>query len=89
MTAYDRHKLLINEYLLTCPGATELLKRDKSKDKTDSDVVRENHRFLWDNVDETTLTWEQQMAKKYYEKVVKIYVNILRFTYDGEAGFRL
>ena len=29
LTAYDRHKLLINQYLLYHPGATELLKRDR------------------------------------------------------------
>ena len=72
LNAYDRHKILINEYLLTHPGATKILGRDTSKDKTDIDVVRENHRFLWDDVDVNKLTWEQRMAKKYYEKVVKI-----------------
>ena len=70
LTAYDRHKILINEYLLNYPGSTELLKRDTSKDQTDLDVIKENHRFLWNNVDDNTLTWEQRMAKKYYEKVV-------------------
>ena len=29
LTAYDRHKLLINEYFLSFPGATKLLQRDK------------------------------------------------------------
>merc|ERR550517_707464 len=29
LTAYDRHKLLINEYFLSFPGATRLLKRDQ------------------------------------------------------------
>ena len=72
LTAYDRHKLLVNEYLLNYSGATELLKRDTSKDKSDIDVIRENHRFLWDEVDETNLTWDQQLAKKYYEKVKKL-----------------
>lgn len=73
LTAYDRHKLLINEYLLNCPGATVLLKRDTSKDKSDIDVIRENHRFLWDNVDESKLTWDEQLAKKYYEKLYHEY----------------
>ena len=69
LTAYDRHKLLVNEYLLNYPGATKLLQRDTSKDKNDLDVIKENHRFLWDNVDNSELTWEQQLAKNYYDKV--------------------
>ena len=50
----------------------DLLFWDTSKDKSDIDVIRENHRFLWDEVDETKLTWDQQLAKKYYEKVRKL-----------------
>ena len=69
LNAYDRHKILVNEYLLNYPGATKLLKRDTSKDKTDLDVVKQNHRFLWDDTDESILSWEQRLAKKYYEKV--------------------
>jgi hypothetical protein len=29
LTAYDRHKLLINEYYLSIPGGADILKRDK------------------------------------------------------------
>ena len=77
MTAYDRHKLLVNEYLLNYPGATKLLQRDTSKDKNDLDVIKENHRFLWDNVDNSELTWEQQLAKNYYDKVNYKFIMIL------------
>ena len=77
MTAYDRHKLLVNEYLLNYPGATKLLQRDTSKDKNDLDVIKENHRFLWDNVDNSELTWEQQLAKNYYDKVKYKFIMIL------------
>jgi protein FRA10AC1 len=45
LNAYDRHKMLVNEYLLCYAGATDtVLKRDTSKDKTDMDVIRENHK---------------------------------------------
>ena len=45
LNAYDRHKMLVNEYLLSYAGASEkVLKRDTSKDKTDLDVIRENHK---------------------------------------------
>ncbi|XP_050067696.1 protein FRA10AC1 [Anopheles maculipalpis] len=71
LNPYELHKHLINEYMLTKPGATKLLQRDTSRDKTDHDVVRENHRFLWD--DETVDSWEKQLAKKYYDKLFKEY----------------
>ncbi|XP_035893222.1 protein FRA10AC1 homolog isoform X2 [Anopheles stephensi] len=71
LNPYELHKHLINEYMLTKPGATKLLQRDTSRDKTDHDVVRENHRFLWD--EETVDSWEKQLAKKYYDKLFKEY----------------
>lgn len=40
--------------------------------KTDLDVIRENHRFLWDDDDEPT-DWEQRLAKKYYSKLFREY----------------
>ncbi|RXN12082.1 FRA10AC1 [Labeo rohita] len=46
---------------------------DRSKDKTDLDVVRENHRFLWREEDEEDMTWEKELAKKYYDKLFKEY----------------
>jgi len=73
MNAYDRHKMLINEYFLYYEGATKRFGRDDSKDKTDYDIVKQNHRFLWDDVNIEDLSWEQKMAKKYYEKLFKEY----------------
>merc|ERR1712223_1906355 len=40
LNAYDRHKLLINEYFLYYPGSTKNFERDKTRDKTDYDVVK-------------------------------------------------
>lgn len=72
MTPYQIHKKLINEYLLKRPGDTKKLhKRDASKDKTDADVIRENHRFLWDGFEADT--WEKRCAKRYYDKLYKVY----------------
>lgn len=73
LNAYDRHKQLVNNYLLTAPGATNRLGRDTSKDRRDIDVVRQHHRFLWDDVDEKTLTWEQALAKRYFDRLFKEY----------------
>ncbi|KAK3925078.1 Protein FRA10AC1-like protein [Frankliniella fusca] len=72
MAPYDLHKRLINDYFLCRKGATSLLQRDTSRDKTDYDVLRENHRFLWDAEDHPD-TWEAQLAKKYHDKLFKEY----------------
>ncbi|XP_037792492.1 protein FRA10AC1 homolog [Penaeus monodon] len=72
LTAYERHKMLINEYILYHPGSTSALQRDTSKDKRDIDVIRENHQFLWDASDAPD-TWERQLAKKYFDKLFKEY----------------
>lgn len=73
LNPYDLHKRLINEYVLKRAGDTALLGvRDASGDKTDADVLREHHRFLWDE-HETAGTWEQQLARKYYDKLFKEY----------------
>lgn len=71
LNPYDLHKRLINDYILKKPGDTKLLQRDTSKDRTDYDVIRENHRFLWD--DDVPDSWEQQLAKRYYDKLFKEY----------------
>ncbi|XP_077497368.1 protein FRA10AC1 homolog [Amblyomma americanum] len=74
LDAYTRHKKLINDYLLCYSGATSKLKRDTSRDRTDLDIIRENHQFLWDESDdEEPPTWEKQLAKRYYDKLFKEY----------------
>lgn len=72
MAPYELHKRLINDYLLCRKGATSLLERDTSRDRTDYDVIRENHKFLWEEEDNPD-TWEAQLAKKYYDKLFKEY----------------
>lgn len=72
LNPYQMHQKLINDYILKRPGDTKkLCMRDTSKDKTDVDVIRENHQFLWsdDDVD----SWEKQLAKLYYDKLFKEY----------------
>lgn len=73
MNPYDYHKYLINEYVLKRPGDTKKLRElDKSKWKTDKDVIYENMKFIW-NEDEMPATWEEKLAKKYYDKLFKEY----------------
>ncbi|GIY06377.1 protein FRA10AC1 homolog [Caerostris extrusa] len=72
LDAYTRHKKLINDYVLCYEGATAKLKRNTSNYKTDQDIIRENHRFLWEEKDEAH-TWGEQLAKKYYDRLFKEY----------------
>lgn len=72
LNPYQVHQKLINEYILKKPGDTsKLYVRDSSQDKTDLDVIRENHRFLWN--DDDVDSWEKQLAKRYYDKLFKEY----------------
>ncbi|XP_018008245.1 protein FRA10AC1 homolog isoform X3 [Hyalella azteca] len=72
LTAYDRHKILVNQYLLYHPGATTQLQRDSSRDVRDMDVVRAHHQFLWEAGDDTS-SWQKALAKKYFDKLFKEY----------------
>lgn len=73
LDAYSRHKLYINNYLRYYGGTLEDFKRDRSNDKTDCDVLREQHRFVWTDGDEAESSWEKRLAKKYYDKLFKEY----------------
>nr|CAG4646675.1 EOG090X0H59 [Macrothrix elegans] len=88
LTAYDRHKMLINQYYMSVPGRAGLFKRDSSKDKRDLDVIRENHQFLWEESDVVD-TWGKQLAKKYYDKLFKEYcICDLRRYKENKVGLR-
>uniref|UniRef100_A0A8C4N784 FRA10A associated CGG repeat 1 n=2 Tax=Eptatretus burgeri TaxID=7764 RepID=A0A8C4N784_EPTBU len=73
MDAYSRHKKFVRDYLLYYGGKMEDFQRSTQKDKSELDVVRENHRFLWSADDEKDMTWEKTLAKKYYDKLFKEY----------------
>jgi protein FRA10AC1 len=90
LNPYQLHTHLINEYILTKPGSTKQLERDQSKDKHDIDVIRENHRFLWEDQASTAeVTWEQQLAKKYYDKLFKEYTicDLIRYKENKVISF--
>ncbi|VIO94677.1 Uncharacterized protein BM_BM2085 [Brugia malayi] len=76
LDVYTRHKELINQYYLCYPGATARLQRDTSRDRTDYDVLKDNHRFLWDDdelMKAAEKSWEARLAKRYYDKLFKEY----------------
>nr|CAG4645220.1 EOG090X0H59 [Leptodora kindtii] len=88
LTAYDRHKMLMNEYFFSIPGSANLLQRDRSKDRRDIDIIRENHKFLWEESD-TVDTWGKQIARKYYDKLFKEYcvADLSRYK-ENKVGIR-
>ncbi|XP_066549739.1 protein FRA10AC1 [Amia ocellicauda] len=89
MSAFDRHKKMVSDYILFYGGKTEDFKRSTKNDKTDLDVVRENHRFLWRDEDEEEMTWEKELAKRYYDKLFKEYciADLSRYK-ENKFGFR-
>ena len=78
LNGYDRHKQLVNNYLMYYGGRNADFTRDASSDKRDIDVIRENHQFLWDededgDDEEGSRSWERNLAKKYWDKLYKEY----------------
>ncbi|KAM6183343.1 protein FRA10AC1 isoform 2-T2 [Erethizon dorsatum] len=89
MDAYQRHTKFVNDYILYYGGKKEDFRRLGENDKTDLDVIRENHRFLWNEEDEMEMTWEKRLAKKYYDKLFKEYciADLSRYK-ENKFGFR-
>ncbi|XP_078202194.1 protein FRA10AC1 isoform X6 [Callithrix jacchus] len=89
MDAYQRHTKFVNDYILYYGGKKEDFRRLGENDKTDLDVIRENHRFLWNEEDEMDMTWEKRLAKKYYDKLFKEYcIADLSKYKENKFGFR-
>lgn len=89
LDAFERHKKFVSDYILYYGGQMADFKRSATKDKTDYDVLRENHRFLWKEEDEEDMTWEKELAKKYYDKLFKEYciADLSRYK-ENKFGFR-
>uniref|UniRef100_A0A3P9LA76 FRA10A associated CGG repeat 1 n=1 Tax=Oryzias latipes TaxID=8090 RepID=A0A3P9LA76_ORYLA len=89
LNAFERHKKFVGDYILYYGGQLADFKRSGVKDKTDLDVLRENHRFLWRDEDEEDMTWEKELAKKYYDKLFKEYciADLSRYK-ENKFGFR-
>ncbi|KAK2820405.1 hypothetical protein Q5P01_023364 [Channa striata] len=89
LNAFERHKKFVGDYILYYGGQMADFKRSATKDKNDLDVLRENHRFLWRDEDEEDMTWEKELAKKYYDKLFKEYciADLSRYK-ENKFGFR-
>uniref|UniRef100_A0A8C5M7Q6 FRA10A associated CGG repeat 1 n=1 Tax=Leptobrachium leishanense TaxID=445787 RepID=A0A8C5M7Q6_9ANUR len=89
MDAFARHQKYVNDYILYYGGKLQEFQRSRANDKTDLDVIKENHRFLWPEDDEEDMTWEKRLAKKYYDKLFKEYciADLSRYK-ENKFGFR-
>ncbi|KAF9984856.1 hypothetical protein BGZ75_003580 [Mortierella antarctica] len=88
LDAWTRHQRLIDSYVKYRrePGTES---REEIPAKTELDILHENHRFLRSEEDDQELTWEQRVAKKYYDKLFKEYALAeLKYYKEGRVAMR-
>ncbi|CAG8630082.1 149_t:CDS:2 [Ambispora gerdemannii] len=91
LDAFARHKKFINDYVRFYGGKRrEATTLDSTETKTEFDILKENHKFLRSEAeDEQELTWEQRVAKKYYDKLFKEYCIVeLKYYKEGKIALR-
>merc|ERR1712048_191990 len=86
--AMQQHQRLVQNYLRYYGGKIEDLKPDTSHYRTDLDVVRDNHRFIWDSDEDleddiessknnskksSKQKWEERVSKHYWDRLNKEY----------------
>lgn len=84
--AYTRHKQLIHAYLSFYRG---IKPNNIPEDyRTERDVIKDNHKFVRSNSEETD-SWEQRVAKKYYDTLFKEYaICELKYYKEGKIALR-
>lgn len=96
MNAWERHKHFLHHYTLAYGDRDgSLSQQARQPARTDFDSVREEHRFLWDNVDgrrapaADSLSWEQRLAKRYHDQLFKEFAlaDMSRYR-EGAVGLR-
>jgi protein FRA10AC1 len=72
VSAYDRHKQYINDYVLWYGDGSRYIGARQGVQRNDFDVLEEEHRFVWDEDEQRSeMTDEQRFAFKYYKKMFK------------------
>ena len=70
MNTFDRHKRLVHDYITYYGGTLpDPLAAMQAPQKTDLDVLRENHRFIRSEADDAEgASWEVRLAKRYHSR---------------------
>ncbi|RKP05225.1 folate-sensitive fragile site protein Fra10Ac1-domain-containing protein, partial [Thamnocephalis sphaerospora] len=86
---YARHLKYVRDYQLVYGKKAEY-DAAAAPIRTELDVLRENHQFVRDlDEDPQALSWEQRVAKKYYDQLFKEYcLADLRFYREGKVAMR-
>ncbi|CAB5387946.1 unnamed protein product [Rhizophagus irregularis] len=84
--AYARHKKFMKDYVNFYGRERGVGQTSTSiETKTEFDILKENHKFLrTEDEEEEELSWEQRVAKKYYDKLFKEYY-CLRWRIEKEV----
>ncbi|KAN0033504.1 hypothetical protein ACTA71_007191 [Dictyostelium dimigraforme] len=92
LNAVERHKKLIESYFNQKNKEKKNTEDQYRNFKTDYQILKENHQFLRDeneneNIDQ--LTWEEKLAKTYYDRLYKEYaiIDLSRYK-SGQIGLR-
>ncbi|XP_057822175.2 uncharacterized protein LOC131034640 isoform X1 [Cryptomeria japonica] len=87
LNAYDRHKKFMSDYVRFYGKHTS--GEEKLPVKTDQDTLREAYRFIRSEEDDLDSSWEQRLAKRYYDKLFKEYCIADMSKYkEGKIGLR-
>eukprot|EP00252_Welwitschia_mirabilis_P025923 TRINITY_DN8279_c0_g1_i2.p1 TRINITY_DN8279_c0_g1~~TRINITY_DN8279_c0_g1_i2.p1 ORF type:complete len:289 (-),score=55.86 TRINITY_DN8279_c0_g1_i2:271-1014(-) len=86
LNAYDRHKKFMADYV---QFYGKWIPQEERPIKTDQDTLREAYRFIRSEEDDQGMSWEQRLAKRYYDKLFKEYciADMSRYK-EGKIGFR-
>ncbi|GJJ73752.1 protein FRA10AC1 [Entomortierella parvispora] len=85
---WDRHQSYMRHYA-SYNNPRNLQQHQSRLGKTENEILKENHRFLRSDQEDEELTWEQRIAKKYYDRLFKEYALVeLRFYKEGRFAVR-
>ncbi|CAG8494152.1 3070_t:CDS:2 [Paraglomus brasilianum] len=87
LDAYARHKKFMRDYVHFYGNRASTSAETVSK--TELDILKENHKFLRTADDDENMSWEQRVAKKYYDKLFKEYCIVeLKYYKQGKIALR-
>lgn len=87
LNAFERHRKFMEDYVQFYGKCTA--GEERRPVKTDQDTLREAYRFIRSEEDDLDSSWEQRLAKRYYDKLFKEYCIADMSKYkEGKIGLR-